>query len=120
MGSDLIPQEAIQNKILFIREKRVMLDRDLAILYEVETKQLKRAVKRITLYNATRHSFGSQRINAGFNRDEIGAVMGHKKSETTKKYTRILTENLKTVMEGTKVVKLTAVTKSSPRGISGQ
>ncbi len=46
MDSNLIPQEAIQNNIFFIRKKKVMLDRDLAMLYEVETKQLKRAVKR--------------------------------------------------------------------------
>ena len=36
----------IQNKIYEIRGQRVMLDRDLASLYGVETSQLKRAVKR--------------------------------------------------------------------------
>jgi phage regulator Rha-like protein len=34
------------NKIYLIRDKKVMLDSDLAELYEVETKQLKRAVRR--------------------------------------------------------------------------
>lgn len=34
------------NKIYFIRGQKVMLDRDLAELYNVETKQLKRQVKR--------------------------------------------------------------------------
>lgn len=43
---DLIPIERIENKILLIREKKVLLDRDLADLYSVPTKQLKRAVKR--------------------------------------------------------------------------
>ncbi len=42
----LIPNEVIMNKIYLIRGKKVMFDRDLAELYEVETKQLKRAVKR--------------------------------------------------------------------------
>lgn len=42
----MIPQEVIQNKIFLIRGKKVMLDQDLAKLYGVETKQLKRAVKR--------------------------------------------------------------------------
>jgi hypothetical protein len=46
MNTELIPQEAIQSKILFLRGKRVMLDRDLAILYEVPTKALNQAVKR--------------------------------------------------------------------------
>ncbi len=36
----------IQNKIYEIRGQKVMLDFDLAELYEVETKMLKRAVKR--------------------------------------------------------------------------
>ena len=44
--NDIIPQEIIEGKILFIRGKKVMLDRDLALLYEVETKALNRAVKR--------------------------------------------------------------------------
>jgi hypothetical protein len=41
-----IPQEVIQSKIYFIRNQKVMLDSDLAELYGVETKQLKRQVKR--------------------------------------------------------------------------
>lgn len=42
----VIPEEVIQSKIYFIRGKQVMLDRDLAALYGVETKQLKRQVRR--------------------------------------------------------------------------
>lgn len=42
----LIPQEIIESKILFIRRKKVMLDRDLAILYEVPTRRLNEQVKR--------------------------------------------------------------------------
>jgi phage regulator Rha-like protein len=41
-----IAEEAIVNKIYLIRGKKVMLDRDLAELYGVETKRLKEAVKR--------------------------------------------------------------------------
>jgi hypothetical protein len=41
-----IPDEIFTNKIYFIREKKVMLDSDLAELYGVETKYLKQAVKR--------------------------------------------------------------------------
>ncbi len=46
MDSNLISQETIQSKILFLRGKKVMLDRDLAALYEVPTKALNQAVKR--------------------------------------------------------------------------
>ncbi|MDA9316782.1 ORF6N domain-containing protein [Polaribacter sp.] len=42
----IIPDEIITNKIYLIRNKKVMLDRDLAELYQVETKVLKQAVKR--------------------------------------------------------------------------
>jgi phage regulator Rha-like protein len=38
--------ELIQHKIYIIRGKKVMLDRDLAALYDVPTKQLNRAVSR--------------------------------------------------------------------------
>ena len=42
----LIPLQSITNSILFIRDQKVMLDTDLANLYEVETKVLTRAVRR--------------------------------------------------------------------------
>ena len=42
----IIPDESILSKIYIIREKKVMLDRDLAELYGVETKNLKRQVRR--------------------------------------------------------------------------
>jgi len=42
----LIPQETIESKIFLIRGKKVMLDKDLAELYDVETKQLTRQVRR--------------------------------------------------------------------------
>lgn len=38
--------KSIQNRIYEIRGERVILDRDLAVLYETETKRLKEAVKR--------------------------------------------------------------------------
>lgn len=41
-----IPDEVIMNKIYVIRGQKVMLDSDLAELYEVETKRLKEQVKR--------------------------------------------------------------------------
>lgn len=44
--SGLIPAERIEKSIYLIRGEKVMLDRELAALYGVETKMLKRAVKR--------------------------------------------------------------------------
>ena len=42
----IVPTESIVSKIVFLRGEKVLLDRDLARLYGVETKQLKRAVRR--------------------------------------------------------------------------
>jgi hypothetical protein len=42
----IIPDEMISRQIYLIRNQKVMIDRDLAKLYEVETKVLKQAVKR--------------------------------------------------------------------------
>lgn len=41
-----IPEEIITNKIYFIREQKVMLDRDLAVLYSVKNIRLREQVKR--------------------------------------------------------------------------
>lgn len=41
-----IADEIVINKIYVIRNIRVMIDRDLAVLYGVETKVLKQSVKR--------------------------------------------------------------------------
>ncbi len=43
---ELIPQERIERRIFVIRGQKVMLDRDLAELYEVSTKVLNQAIKR--------------------------------------------------------------------------
>ncbi len=43
---EIVSQQIIESKILIIRGKKVMLDKDLAVLYGVETKMLNRAVKR--------------------------------------------------------------------------
>jgi hypothetical protein len=43
---ELIPLEVIERSILLIRGQKVMLDRDLAALYGVETRALNQAVRR--------------------------------------------------------------------------
>jgi len=45
-GEPIIPDEIIMNQIYYMRGHKVMLDTDLAELYEVENKQLKRQVRR--------------------------------------------------------------------------
>lgn len=45
-SSIVVADEVIMNKIYVVREQKVMIDRDLAELYQVETKRLKEAVRR--------------------------------------------------------------------------
>ena len=42
----MLPEELITSKIYLIRDKKVMLDEDLAVLYGVTTGNLNKAVKR--------------------------------------------------------------------------
>jgi hypothetical protein len=42
----ILSEETISNKIYFIRNQKVMLDSDLALLYGIETRVLKQAVRR--------------------------------------------------------------------------
>ncbi|MDZ7697518.1 MAG: ORF6N domain-containing protein [Deltaproteobacteria bacterium] len=44
--TDIIPIESVVSKIIWIRGEKVLLDRDLARLYGVETRVLKQAVRR--------------------------------------------------------------------------
>lgn len=46
MTQIIIPSEIITSKIYFIRNQKVMLDRDLAELYMVESRRLREQVKR--------------------------------------------------------------------------
>ena len=46
MAKSLVPIERIQNSILFVRGQKVMIDRDIAALYGVETRRLNEQVKR--------------------------------------------------------------------------
>jgi hypothetical protein len=43
---EVVPEEIIENKIMIIRGKKVILDRHIAFLYEVEPKALRQQVRR--------------------------------------------------------------------------
>ena len=46
MSKEIIPIERIARTIFLFREQKVMLDYDLAVLYRIETRALKQAVRR--------------------------------------------------------------------------
>jgi phage regulator Rha-like protein len=68
----LIPTERISSKIFLIRNEKVLLDFYLAELYGVETKQLKRAVRRNIyrfppdfMFSLTKNEYNSLRSQIG-------------------------------------------------------
>lgn len=67
----------IQNKIYEIRGQRVMLDFDLAALYQVETKALNRAVKRNIERFPERYMFQLDKEEFKYLRRQIGTSSGH-------------------------------------------
>ena len=76
MAKELIQ---IQNMIFEIRGQKVMLDSDLAGLYEIETKVLNRAVKRnsdrfpeIFMFQLTENEFNALRCQFGTSNDGKG------------------------------------------------
>jgi len=73
MKSELtLPQEVVINKIYRIRGQNIMLDRDLSALYQVETKNLKRQVRRNLerfpedfMFELTKDEFDNLRCQVG-------------------------------------------------------
>lgn len=68
----LVPIESIVSKIIFLRSEKVLLDQDVAELYGVETKQLKRAVRRNIdrfppdfMFELTKEEYNSLRYQFG-------------------------------------------------------
>jgi hypothetical protein len=78
--NDIIPIESITGLIYLIRGKKVIMDRDLAVLYGVETKRLKEQVKRNIerfpedfMFELSKSEFKNWRTQfATSNRDKIG------------------------------------------------
>ena len=76
----MLPDEVVLSKIYVIRGIKVMLDMDLAELYDVETKYLKRAVRRNLIrfpedfmFELTRKELIDWRCQFGTsNRDKMG------------------------------------------------
>jgi len=75
----LIPVEMIEKKILLIRGEKVMLDADLAELYQVETFNLNKAVKRNIdrfpqdfMFQLTKEEADSLRFQIGISKNDIG------------------------------------------------
>ena len=77
--TEIVSVEFITSKIYFVRGAKVMLDRDLAELYDTETSQLKRAVKRNIdrfppdfMFEMTKEELEHWRCQFGTSNDKMG------------------------------------------------
>jgi hypothetical protein len=74
----MLPDEVISSKIYLIRGEKVMLDRDLAELYGVETKYLKRQVRRNLLRFPPDFMFELTEIELQYWRSQFGTSNAEK------------------------------------------
>lgn len=107
MENHLIPDEIIMNQIYFIRGQKVMLDFDLAKLYEVETKQLKRQVRRNIDRFPEDFMFELSQAEYQFLRSQIGTL---KQGEHVKYLPMVFTEQgvsmLSSVLNSNRAIKV--------------
>jgi cell division protein FtsL len=85
-----LPDEVLLNKIYMIRNQKVMLDSDLAELYGVETKQLKRQVNRNIERFPIDFMFELTKQEAEISRCQIGTL---KQGENIKYLPYVFTEH---------------------------
>ena len=85
-----LPDEVLMNKIYVIRNQKVMLDSDLAELYGVETKQLKRQVNRNIERFPTDFMFELTKQEAEISRCQFGTL---KQGENIKYLPYVFTEH---------------------------
>jgi len=94
---DLIPEERIESKIYLIRGQKVMLDRDLAELYGVETRYFNKAVSRNIghfpgdfMFRLTREEFNNLMFHFGTSNLKSQRVISNWGG--TRKLPRVFTE----------------------------
>ena len=70
--TELIPSEVIENKILLVWHQKVILDKDIAILYGVATRDINKAIKRNLdrfpndfMFQLTREEFNNLKFQFG-------------------------------------------------------
>jgi integrase len=80
--------------------------------YRWRTALKKAGLRHMELKNATRASFICEMLRLGYSYEEIGAVVGHKHTETTKRYGKIFVEQTAGLLE--RRIKRVG-TKSEPR-----
>ena len=55
---------------------------------------------KVTLYQGTRHSLGTQLLERGFGLELVQKLLGHKRTDMTLRYAKVTVENLRNMLEG--------------------
>jgi len=110
---EIIEEQAGQKRSMFVFSYRDphYKERWTAYPYKRLLDIFKRAAKKaginITLYAAIRHSFAMQRLKGGYSYEEVGAALGHKNPQTTRRYARLRAEMVESIFSSpTKVVSI--------------
>ena len=98
--NQIIPSEIIVNKIYIIREMKVMIDVDLATMYEVETKYLKRQVNRNIERFPEDFMFQLTREEYNFLRSQIGTLENTGQGQYSKYLPCVFTEQGVSMLSG--------------------
>ena len=100
MNSSIVPIEPIENHIYLIRGQKVMLDRDLAGLYGVETKVLVRAMKRNRKRFPDDFMFQLNKTESELLRCQIGTLKDAGRGKHTKYLPYVFTEQGVAMLSG--------------------
>lgn len=74
------------------------------ILYDIWRQARKKVdVPRVSLYQATKHTFGWNRINEGFSMEDVSLLMGHASSKMTRRYAGQTLKRMTEILRGKSV-----------------
>jgi len=70
--------------------------------------------RRLTLYNATRHSFASNLVNQGVPLDRIQVEMGHSSEKMTRRYAHLNLDQRRADLQKLSLKKVSTIPRLSP------
>jgi hypothetical protein len=106
MRAEIIPVEAIAQVIYALRGQRVLLDRDLAALYGVETRALNQAVKRNAARFPSDFMFQLSRQEIGRISQSVTSLAGLKFSKQVRAFTEEGVAMLSSVLNSERAVQV--------------
>ncbi len=106
MRAEIIPVEAIAQVIYALRGQRVLLDRDLAALYGVETRALNQAVKRNVARFPSDFMFQLSRQEIGRISQSVTSLAGLKFSKQVRAFTEEGVAMLSSVLNSERAVQV--------------